>query len=295
MNFEGIYPPAITPVTEDEEVDVGGLKDFLDFLLDGGVHGIFLLGTNSEGPLLELKEKRKVTKTAVEHIDGRVPVIVGTACPGTREAIKMGKYAEEVGADAVHAVVPYYYPVSGEGLIKHYSKIAESIEIPLFIYHIPGLTGNELDIETLLELSEIPNIVGLKDSSKRLGWFNRAVSQVRGMRENFVFFAGSDAYIYPYLSLGAQGAVSAVANAFPELVVRMYEEYVRGNHEKVMYMQDKVLKVRRELKRGAYMSGVKAALKLRGMDFGGLRSPLSNMSGEEMEGLKEGLEKLDVL
>jgi len=295
MKFEGIFPPAITPFTKDDEVDEEKLAEYLDFLIKHRVHGLFMLGTNGEGPLLTFEEKKRVIKIAVEHINGKIPIIAGTGCVSTKETIELSKYAEKVGADAVHVVTPYYYPVSQQGLIRHYTKIAESVELPIVIYYIPDRTGVKIDVSTLAKLAEIDSIIGIKDSSKDVGWFYNAVMNVREKRPDFLFFGGSDALIYTHLTLGANGAVSAVANVFPEIVVKLYKEFKAGNYKKAKELQDKVLRIRQALKKGPYMAGVKGALKLKGMDFGELRSPLCSLSEEELKKLKEDLRKIGVL
>jgi len=295
MKFEGIFPPAITPFTKDDEVNEEKLTEYLDFLIKGKVHGLFLLGTNGEGPLLTFEEKKKVIKTVVDHVNGRIPVIAGTGCISTKETVEISKYAEKVGADAVHVVTPYYFPVSQQGLIKHYSKIAESVELPILIYYIPDRTGVKIDVSTLAKLAEIDNIIGIKDSSKDVGWFYNTVMNVREERLDFLFFGGSDALIFTHLTLGANGVVSAVANVFPDIVVKLYEEFKVGNYKKAKELQDKVLRIRQVLKKGPYMAGVKGALKLRGMDFGELRSPLQSLSEEGLKRLEEDLKKINVL
>jgi len=295
MRLEGIVAPVITPFMKDEEIDEEKIVEYLDFLIKHGVHGLFLLGTNGEGPLLTLEEKKRVIKTAVEHINGRVPIIAGTGCVSTKETIELSKYAEKVGANAVNIVTPYYYPVSQQGLIKHYTSIAESIELPIIIYYIPNRTGNKMNLDTLMQLAEIENIVGIKDSSKDITWFYNAVITVRERRDDFAFFGGSDALIYTHLSLGGNGVVSAVANAFPEIVIELYEEFKKGNYESAKKVQDKVLRIRQALKNGPYMAGVKGALKLRGMDFLEPRSPLQSLDEEELKRLEEDLRKIGVL
>jgi len=295
MNFEGVFPPAITPFNKHDDVDVEKLTEYLDFLVKNRVHGIFLLGTNSEAPLLTHEEKKLVMKVAVEHLNGRIPVIVGTGCPSTKETIELSKYAEKVGADAIHVVTPYYYPVSEEGLIKHYNKIAESVELPIIIYYIPERTGVKMNVDTLLKLSNNEKIIGIKDSSKSVEWFYGAVTKIIRVREDFVFFGGSDALIYVHLALGARGVVSAVANVFPEIVVELYEEFKKGNIHKAKKLQDIVLEIRRYLKMGPYLGGVKAALKLRGMDFGEPRSPLVALTDKELMELKKKLEEMKII
>lgn len=292
MKFEGIFPPAITPFTKDEEVDEEKLTEYLDFLIKHGIHGIFLLGTNGEGPLLTSEEKERVIKTAVEHVNGKIPIIAGTGCTSTKETVKLSKYAEKVGADAVHIVTPYYYPVTQNGIVKHYTKIAESVEIPIIIYYIPSRTEVKLEIGTLLKLAEIPNIAGIKDSSKDVIWFYNAITAVKKNRPDFIFLGGSDALIYSHLILGANGAVSAIANVFPEIVIQLYEEFRKGNLTKAKEIQDKVLRIRQVLKKCPYLAGIKAALKIRGIDMGELRSPLVFLDENHLKILENELNSI---
>ncbi|EHR77840.1 dihydrodipicolinate synthase [Thermococcus litoralis DSM 5473] len=295
MRFEGIFSPSITPFTREEEVDSSKLTEYLDFLIKGGIHGLFLLGTNGEGPLLTFEEKKEVIRTAVEHVNGKIPVIAGTGCPSTKETVELSKYAEKVGADAVHVVTPYYYPLTQNGVIKHYRKVAESIELPIIIYYIPERTGVKIDVSTLLKLAGIPNIVGVKDSSKDVIWAYNAITLVKEERSDFVLFGGSDALIFTHLILGADGVVSAVSNVFPEIVVELYHEIKKKNLGRAKELQDKVLKIRQALKKCPYLAGVKAALQLRGLDFGEVRSPLEFPDKEKMHELERALRKVGVL
>lgn len=295
MKLEGIFPPVITPFTDGADVDEEKLRGYLDFLIKQGVHGLFILGTNGEGPLLTSEEKKRIIKITVEHVDGRIPVIAGTGCISTKESIELSKFAEKIGADAIHVVTPYYYPISQQGLTKHYSKIAESVELPVIIYYIPDRTGVKMDISTLVKLAEISNIIGIKDSSKDVSWFYNAIITVKEKRKDFVFLGGSDALIYTHLSLGANGAVSAVANVFPDIVVRLYEEFKKGNYERAKKFQDKVLRIRQALKKYPYLAGVKGALKLRGIDLGEPRSPLVVLSEKDFGKLKQELKEIGVI
>ncbi len=293
--FSGVFPPAIVPFKENEEIDEEKFQEYLDFLVKNKVHGIFLLGTNGESPLLTMEEKKKIIQIATEYVGNRVPIIAGTGCPGTKETIELSKFAEKCSVDAIHVVTPYYYPLSPTGILKHYAKISEAVSLPIIIYYIPDRTGNKLDMKTLSKLATIENIIGIKDSSKSVEWFYEAVNTIREIKEDFVFFGGSDALLFVHLMLGAKGVVSAVANAFPEIVVEFYEEFRKGNYAKAKEIQDKILKIRRALKMGPYLAGVKAALKIQGYDFGNPRSPLEPFSEMEMEKLKEELKKIGVI
>ncbi|MFW5904451.1 MAG: 4-hydroxy-tetrahydrodipicolinate synthase [Candidatus Saliniplasma sp.] len=289
--FEGIFPAAITPFDEDENLDESKLTEFLDFLIDGGVHGIYLLGTNGEAPLLDMDEKKRVIKLAVEHIDGRVPVVCGTMSNSTKKTIELSRWAEKKDADAVHVIIPYYFPSPRDTLVKHFKKISSEVDLPIFIYSIPQRTGNDIDMQTLKELSEIDNVVALKDSSGNLEFFYNAAQET----ENLQLFGGNDSLIYSYLTLGGNGSVTAVGNIFPELVSSVYENFTDGEFEEAKRAQDKVMKISNLVKDGPYLSGVKTALKLRGMDFGEVRGPLEPFSPKQIESLEKGLKDLKVL
>lgn len=289
--FEGIYPAAITPFDKDENLDEPKLIDFLDFLIDGGIHGIYLLGTNGEAPLLDLEEKKRVIELAVEHIDGKIPIIAGTMCNSTKKTIELSRWSEKKGADGVHVIVPYYFPSPSKSLVKHFKDIAKEISLPIFIYSIPQRTGNDLDMETLKEISKIDNVAALKDSSGDLAFFYSAVEEINDLQ----FFGGNDSLIYSYLTMGGSGAVTAAGNAFPELVSSIYDHFVKGDLQKAKEAQDKVLRISDAMKKGPYLSGVKEALKLRGLDFGEVRKPLEPFSQEEITLLKKELNELDLL
>lgn len=289
--FEGIFPAAITPFDEDENLDESKLTEFLDFLIEGDVHGIFLLGTNGEAPLLDMAEKKKVIGTAVEHVDGKVPIIAGTMCNSTEKTIELSRYAEKKGSDAVHVILPYYFPCPHNPLVQHFKDISDEVDIPIFVYSIPQRTGNDLDIETLKELSKIENVTALKDSSGDLAFFYSVVEEI----DDFQFFGGNDSLIYSYLTSGGDGAITAAGNVFPELVSSIYDDFVKGDLQKAKEAQNAVLRISNVLKKGPYLSGVKAALKLRGLDFGEVRKPLQPFSQDEITLLREELKDLGLL
>ncbi|MFQ5795746.1 MAG: 4-hydroxy-tetrahydrodipicolinate synthase [Candidatus Bipolaricaulia bacterium] len=288
--LHGIITPTFTAFDDDGELDVEGTSKHLEFVIRGGVHGVFVLGTNGEFPLLNFEEKRRVIETAVDQAAGRVPVLAGVGSAGTAETVALSQYAERVGADGVVVVTPYYYSLSHAGALAHYRAVAESIDLPIFIYHIPPRTGNTLSLETLEALAEIPNVRGIKDSSGDLNWFYQAVQRI----EDFTFLIGNDALIYSALSLNATGGVSATSNVFPELVVGIYEAFISGDLEEAKRLQDQVTAIRATLMEWP-ISGFKAALELRSLSVGGPRAPLTRLGPEEMEKLHSQLDALGVL
>ena len=293
--LEGIFPAVITPFDEDAKFDEQRMGDFIDYILNRGVHGIYLLGTNGEAPLLTFKEKKKIIDVSIQKVNGRVPVIAGTMCNSTKKTIELSKYAQEKGADAVHVIVPYYFPIDEEALKIHIKDIVNEIEIPAFLYSIPQFTGNEIKSSTLLQLAKIKNLIGIKDSSGDIEWFYKALVKVRKKREDFVFFGGNDSLVFSYLALGGDGAVTAVGNAFPEIFVDIYEKFKAGDMEGAKQKQRKALEIKNIFNEYPTLSAVKGALKVKGHDYGDLKKPLHSLDKEELKSLKDKLKKIEVI
>lgn len=291
LNVRGVVPPTITAFEADETVDYETTAAHARFVVDRGAHGVFPLGTNGEFPLLDPEERDGVVEAIVDEIDGDAPVIAGVGAPSTKNTVERAEHAEAVGADGIVVVTPYYYPLDHDAAVSHYRRVAESVDLPTYIYHIPSKTGNSLSLETLDALADIENIAGLKDSSKDVPWLGQAIDR----HPSLTFLAGSDSLLFPGLEIGCSGMVSAVANAFPELVVDLYEAYDRGDEERARELQSTVYDIRSALKRGPYMAGVKTALGLRDFETGPLRSPLRGMDEEQTAALKSDLSDLDLL
>ncbi|MFP9193069.1 dihydrodipicolinate synthase family protein [Natronosalvus vescus] len=292
LSIHGVVPPTVTAFHDDESVDYETTAAHARFVVDGGTHGVFPLGTNGEFPLLTPDERKGVVEAVVDEIDGDVPVIAGVGAPSTRETVDHATHAESVGADGLVVVTPYYYPLDHDAYLEHYRRVAEATSLPIYIYHIPSKTGNSIPRTTLDELVEIDSVVGLKDSSKDVPWLAQSIDA----HPEMTFLAGSDSLLFTGLEIGCSGMVSAVANVFPELVVDLYEAYDEGDEARARALQSRVYDVRDALKvGGAYMSGVKTALQLRGFDAGPLRSPLrlkDEASAAELEAELEALELL---
>jgi 4-hydroxy-tetrahydrodipicolinate synthase/2-dehydro-3-deoxy-phosphogluconate/2-dehydro-3-deoxy-6-phosphogalactonate aldolase len=291
LALHGVVPPTVTAFDEDESLDVETTAEHARFVVDRGAHGVFPLGTNGEFPLLTPGERDRVVDAVVEEVGGDVPVIAGVGAASTRQTVAHAEHAESVGADGVVVVTPYYYPLDGEAAVRHYRAVADAVDCPVYVYHIPSKTGNDLSLETLDELAAIENVAGLKDSSKDVPWLGQALDA----HPELTFLAGSDSLLAPGLDLGCAGMVSAVANAFPGLVVDLYEAYDDGDRAKAAETQSTVYEVRSALKRGPYMAGVKTALDLQGFYAGPLRSPLRGMDAEQRAQLEGALADLDLL
>lgn len=292
LSLHGIVPPTVTAFDADESVNYEATAAHARFVVDNGCHGVVPLGTNGEFPLLTAEERRGVVEAVADEIDD-IPVIAGVGAPSTHETLELATHAEEVGADGIMVVTPYYYPLDEQAALEHYRRVTDAVDLPVYVYHIPSKTGNSLSLETFNQIAAMEGIAGLKDSSKDVPW----LGQVIDANPELTVLAGSDSLLFAGLEIGCTGAVSAVANAFPSLVVDLYDAYESGDEDRAQELQSQVYRVRRAFKQGPYMAGVKTALSLRDVDFdvGSLRSPLRTMDDEQRASLESALEEEGLL
>jgi 4-hydroxy-tetrahydrodipicolinate synthase len=293
MSIRGIIPPVATPMLANENLDLPRLRSHLEFLIEEGVHGVFVLGTNSEFYALDEREKQEVIATAVAHVRKRVPVYAGTGAETTREAVRLTRMAEREGADGVSVITPYFILPNQQEIYDHYRRIAEATSLPVILYNNPGTcAGVKIDVETVARLAEIPNILAAKDSS---GDLQNTNEYVKAVPERFSVLVGRDTLICQGLLFGCKGAVPASANVAPRLCVKIYEEYVRGNLEGSKAAQLKLNPLRLAFTLGTQPGGVKAALDLLGKSIGPSRAPIAPLAADQKAKLKEVLAKLELL
>jgi len=286
--LQGIIPPTFTAFHPDGALDLEKTQWHINYVIEGGVHGVFPCGTMGEGPLLSFDEKVQVIGAAVEAASGRVPVLAGVGYPSTRETVDLAQEAERMGADAVIVVTPYYYPPAEEGLIAHYRAVCEAVRIPVLVYHIPSRTGNYLSPDLIPRLAEVPGVEGLKDSSGDVEFLQWAMALAPRWR----FFVGSDVLLYAGFALGVHGAVSGIANIFPRLVVELYDAAQSSDWTRARELQARVLAVRKAIRAGSYLSGMKAALYVLGHDIGSPRLPLTGADERQIERLRRQFTEL---
>jgi 4-hydroxy-tetrahydrodipicolinate synthase len=289
LQIRGIIPPVATPMQANEDLDLPRLRWFLDHLIREGVHGVFVLGTNSEFYALDEHEKQQVIATAVEHVRKRVPVFAGTGAESTREAVRLTKMAEREGVQGVSVITPYFISPTQQEIFDHYRRNAESTSLPVILYNNPSTCGGiRIDVDTVARLAQIPNILGIKDSS---GDLQNTNEYVRVVPECFSVMQGRDTLIYPSLLFGARGAVPASANVAPGLAVEIYEAFQRGDHAAAKAAQLRLNPVRLSLNLGTAPGGVKAALDLLGMSLGPSRAPIAPLSPEKREKMRAALQQ----
>jgi 4-hydroxy-tetrahydrodipicolinate synthase len=287
MHIHGIIPPVATPMRDNEDLDLPRLKWFLDELITAGVHGVFVLGTNSEFYALDEREKQEVVATTVAHVNKRVPVYAGTGAETTREVVRLTKMAEREGADGMSVITPYFVLPSQQEIFDHYRRIAECTSKPVLLYNNPGTCGGvKIDVDTVARLAEVPNILGVKDSS---GDLQNTVEYLRVVPPRFSVMMGRDTLIFPALQFGARGAVPATGNIAPRLLVEIYEKFVKGDLEGSKAAQLRLNPVRLALTLGTAPGGVKAALSLLGKGIGPCRSPVASLSPDKQEKMRAAL------
>jgi 4-hydroxy-tetrahydrodipicolinate synthase len=293
MKIHGIIPPVATPMQANEDLDLPRFKWFLDRLINAGVHGVFVLGTNSEFYALDEREKQEVVSTAVAYVNKRVPVYAGTGAETTREAVRLTKMAEREGADGVSVITPYFiYPTQQE-VYDHYRRVAESTSLPVVLYNNPNTcAGLKIDVDTVARLAQVPNILAVKDSS---GDLQNTNEYVRVVPERFAVLQGRDTIICPSLLFGARGAIPASANVAPELCVAIYEAFRRGDLEASKAAQLRLNPLRLALGLSTPPGGVKAALAALGLSIGPSRSPVAPLPPDRQEKMREALRQAGLL
>jgi 4-hydroxy-tetrahydrodipicolinate synthase len=294
MKLRGIIPPVVTPFTPDQELDFPGLRRHIDLMLARGVHGIFVLGTTGEFYALEEWEKQRVVADAMAHVANRSPVFVGTGAETTREVIRLTRMAEREGAAGVSVVTPYFLKPNQAELADHFRRVAESTNLPVVLYNNPATCGGvSIDPETVARLAELPNVVGIKDSS---GDLQNTIEIIRQTSpETFSVLVGRDTLILAALQAGAQGAIPASCNIAPDLCVGIYESFVHGEFEAARQFQARLHPVRMAMSLGTGNSAVKEAMALLGRGAGPMRAPVLPFGDAQKAKLKAILESAGLL
>ncbi|MCX7796930.1 MAG: dihydrodipicolinate synthase family protein [bacterium] len=291
--LKGIIPAVVTPFRGDN-IDFTLLESLLNFLIDRGVNGLFIAGTNGEGPLLSKEEKAQLFKSAVEIVKGRVPVIAQIGEITTKDTIEVGESAVKSGVSAVAIVSPYYFKLEDPALKKHFISVARALmPIPTYLYNLPSNTGNNIKPSLAKAIMEsADNVKGIKDSSKDLQTLEDFIYELGQDRDVIV---GTDSLILPALIMGAKGAISALANPLPELCVGLYRDFLSGDLESAKEKQYILNNIRTITKQFSSISALKVMLRLRGIDVGSVRPPLGEVNAEQEGILKEILEDLNYL
>ncbi len=226
MKLQGVYTALVTPFNRDGSIDVEALEELVDFQIREGIAGLVPMGTTGESPTLSHEEHGRVIELVIAQAAGRVPVIAGTGSNSTSEAVRMTRRAKENGAEASLQVAPYYNKPSAEGFYRHFMEIADSVDIPLVIYNIPGRTGKNIENSTMLRLAQHPNIIGVKEAS---GNIPQVMELLHRMPKSFTVVSGDDNLGLPIMALGGKGIVSVASNIVPGRMVALAKAALDGD------------------------------------------------------------------
>lgn len=291
--FKGSLVAMITPFGENGEVDEKGIEKLVEFHIQNGTNGIVPCGTTGEAPTLSHDEHKRVVEVTIKAVAGRIPVIAGTGSNCTREALDLTSHAKKAGADGALIITPYYNKPTQKGLYLHFKKIAEEVDIPIIVYNVPSRTGINLLPETLAELSEIKNIVGVKEASGNLDQMTQII-ELCG--EKITLLSGDDKLLLPVLSIGGKGVISVVANIIPREVSDMISEFEKRNYQKAKEIfLSKVYPLSNAMFYETNPIPVKTSARLMGLPSGDLRLPLAPMSENNLAKLKADLIKFGLL
>ena len=279
-DIKGIIPPVITPMNNDDEQTVNheALRQQVERLLAGGVHGMFPLGTNGEAYALSFKEKEEILATVIDQVKGRVPVYAGTGCITTAETIRMSKRAEEMGADALSIITPSFALASQKELYDHYVAVAKQVNIPIILYNIPPRPGRDVDV-----------IVGAKDSSGDIENLKAYIRLTRELDKDVAILAGNDGAILTCLKEGGAGGIAGRANIWPATVAKIYDCFKAGDLEGAQAAQDAIAILQQTFKYGNPNTIIKTAVALQGHNVGKCRAPFNYVPEEGLEAIKKVL------
>ncbi|MGI6778662.1 MAG: 4-hydroxy-tetrahydrodipicolinate synthase [Acetivibrionales bacterium] len=287
--FTGSGVAIVTPFTENG-INFGKLEELIEYQIKEGTDCIVICGTTGEASTMPDDEHKSAIKFAVEKINKRVPVIAGAGSNDTLHAIELSKYAEDVGADAILSVTPYYNKTTQAGLVEHFKTIAKSVKIPVVLYNVPGRTGININPETVKVLSEIDNIVAIKECN-----FNQVVDIINLCSDSFSVYSGDDGIVLPILSLGGKGVISVMANIIPKDTHDLVHKFLDGDIEGSRKIQLRANNLIKALFAEVNPIPVKAALNLMGMNVGKCRLPLIDMSEGNLNLLKKAMKEYGLI
>ncbi len=294
-NVSGIIPPLITPLTEDRKIDEAGLRKVTRHVLDGGVHGVFVMGSSGEFPFFDRDDRRRVIEVVLDEVAGKVPVFAGISDSGTELAAGNARDAESAGADALVLTMPYYFPAfSDQDILVHYRYVAQVTGLPLVLYNIPRTVKTMIGVDVIAQLAEEGTIRATKDSSTDFNHFQKLLIRMSEM-PGFRIFQGSEFQAAASILMGAHGCVLGIANIVPGLCVQLYEAAVRGDSAQARELQRRVTAVSQIFWAGeAPLPSLKMAASILGLCAPTLHLPMPTISDASRDKIRKILENNDV-
>lgn len=290
--LRGSLVAIVTPMFEDGALDLEKFRSLIDFHIAQKTDAIVVVGTTGESPTVDFDEHNLLIRTAVSHADGRIPIIAGTGANSTREAIDLTIYAKDAGADACLSVVPYYNKPTQEGLYQHFRAVAEAVDIPMILYNVPSRTVADISNNTVLRLAQIPNIIGIKDAT---GDIARGCDLLQRVPLDFCVYSGDDASALALLLLGGHGVISVTANVAPKLMHEMCAAAFAGDLAIARAINNKLLKLHVDLFVEANPIPVKWAVTQMGLIGSGIRLPLTPLSSQSHQLIRDAMMQAEVL
>ena len=290
--IKGSIVAIVTPMHPDGSLDAPCLRQLIDWHIAEGTDGIVIVGTTGESATVSVDEHCALIKIAVEHSAGRIPIIAGTGGNSTEEAIKLTGYAKDIGADAALLVVPYYNRPTQEGMYRHFKAIAEAVDLPIILYNVPGRTVADMANETVLRLSAIANIVGLKDATGNIG---RGTELLRLVPKSFAVYSGDDASAMALMLCGGAGNISVTANVAPRAMHALCAAAMSGNIAEAIAINNQVIPLHAKLFVEPNPVPVKWAMAEMGLMPAGLRLPLAPLAAEFHDTVRAALREAGVL
>jgi 4-hydroxy-tetrahydrodipicolinate synthase len=276
----------VTPMHEDGRLDMARFRDLIDWHVAEGTDGIVVVGTTGESPTVDFDEHKELIRVAVDHAKGRIPIVAGTGGNSTSEAVELTESARKAGATACLSVVPYYNKPAQEGLYRHFRKVAETVDLPMIVYNVPGRTVADLANDTMLRLAQVPGIIGIKDATANI---ERGTELIRRAPRGFAIYSGDDATALALILLGGQGVISVTANVAPRLMHEMCAAALVGDVKKARELNLRLLPLHQKLFVEANPIPVKWALAQMGRIEAGLRLPLTSLAERFHDAVRDAL------
>lgn len=290
--FQGSMVALITPMFPDGSLDLDAFRKLIDWHVAEGTDAIVVVGTSGESPTVDFDEHAEVIRVAVEHAAGRIPIIAGVGGNSTSEAIELSRHAQAVGAEAGLSVVPYYNKPTQEGMYQHFRKAAETVDLPMILYNVPGRCVADLANETVLRLAEIPNIIGIKDATGDIG---RGALLLRDAPKDFQVFSGDDPTAAALMLLGGRGNISVTANVAPRLMHELCQAAISGDVPRTRELNARLAKLNKVLFVEANPIPVKWAVAEMGLTQLGYRLPLVPLSPQYHDLVRTSLKEAGLL
>lgn len=289
IDFGKVATAMVTPFDHKGNIDFEKTTQLINYLISNGSDALVIAGTTGESPTLSTEEKLALFRHSVKVVDGRVPVVAGTGSNNTYASIELTKKAEEIGVDAIMIVAPYYNKPNQEGLYQHFKTIAESTELPVMLYNIPGRSVINMSVDTIVRLAELPNVVALKDASGDLDAITAIIAQTS---DDFALYSGDDGLTLPVLAIGGTGIISVASHIIGNEMQEMVKLYESGNPKEAAKIHQRIVPVMKSLFAAPSPTPVKTALQLKGLDVGSVRLPLVPLTEEERQTLVSTLNTL---